>query len=405
MMRAGGALCALAVAGVTALAACGTAPAATRSSAPTATGSRAPAAWHPAPSARITCTSAVQPNDSDAAILDVVATGPADAWAVGVCGADGGTHDFVGQTPTGFVEHWDGRQWSSAAVPASGEYDVVQAISPRDVWVTSVAGDPWVAATAGSAAMPGGASVIHWNGRAWTVAQQGMASSALVYALAASAGSAWALTYNHGATTVLQWSGGSWRPVAGPTGFRFATSPQPPNADPVGGGFLAGSGAGIWIGGETDASTPVTARRVASGWTTVPVPVTGTYGWIEAMAASGPNVWVLVEESGSAGGSPSHTILERFDGRSWTTLSASPLPSPVNWSVAEINVGQNYGGYLLCGFPLSAAQRAAFYGFAWTCPAGLAVTALAPVPGEHALWAAGADNPGLAMRPATAMFS
>ena len=43
-------------------------------------------------------------------------------------------------------------------------------------------------------------------------------------------------------------------------------------------------------------------------------------------------------------------------------------------------------------------------GFAWTCPAGLAVTALAAIPGSHALWAAGADNPGLSMRPATALF-
>jgi hypothetical protein len=399
-MRIGsrGALPALAIAGVTALAACATASTA-------ATGTHPPAAWRPIPGARVTCHSALQRDDPDAAILDVAATGPADAWAAGVCGADGGTHDFVGQTPTGFVEHWDGHRWSAVAVPASGEYDVVQAISPADVWVTSVAGDPWAAGPAGSrAAMPGGANVIHWDGRQWTVAQQGIAPAS-VYALAAAAGTAWALTYDHGATTVLYWVDGSWRPVAGPAGFRFATTPQPPSANPVGGGFLASTGgARIWIGGEDDATTPVIAQRTASGWTTVPVPVTRTYGWIDAMAVSGPNVWVRVDESGRTDDSSRQTVLERFDGRSWTTLSASPLPSPVNWSAAEINAGQNHGGYLLCGFPLSAAQRAAFYGFAWTCPAGLAVTALAPVPGSHALWAAGAHDPGLAMRPALALF-
>jgi hypothetical protein len=99
------------------------------------------------------------------------------------------------------------------------------------------------------------------------------------------------------------------------------------------------------------------------------------------MAASGHGLWVRVGESDSAGGPAGRTVLERFDGRSWTTLSAAPVPSPVNWSIAEINAGQGYGGYLLCGFRLSAAQRAAFYGFGWTCPPGLAVTALAPVPG------------------------
>ena len=122
------------------------------------------------------------------------------------------------------------------------------------------------------------------------------------------------------------------------------------------------------------------------------------------MAASGRGLWVRVRESGNADGGAGRTVLERFDGLSWTTLSASPVPSPVNWNTAEINAGQGYGGYLLCGFRLSAAQRAAFYGFGWTCPDGLAVTALAPVPGRHVLWAAGAIRPGPTMRPALAMF-
>jgi hypothetical protein len=148
----------------------------------------------------------------------------------------------------------------------------------------------------------------------------------------------------------------------------------------------------------------VIAQRAGAGWVTIQVPVTTTFGWIEAMAASGHGLWVRVGESDSAGGPAGRTVLERFDGRSWTTLSASPVQSPVNWSIAEINAGQGYGGYLLCGFGLSAAQRAAFYGFGWTCPAGLALTALAPVPGSHVLWAAGAIRPGLAMRPAFARF-
>jgi D-amino-acid oxidase len=208
----------VAVAGVVALAACGTPVSAATT-----------AAWGPVAGARITCHSAVQRDDLDAAVLDVAADGPADAWAVGVCGADGGTHDFVGQVPTGFVEHWDGRRWSRVAVPASGEYDVVQAASRQDVWVASLAGDPWAAGQSGSpAAMPGGANVIHWNGRSWAVAQRGLARSASVYALAAAAGNAWALGYLHGATTVLHWTGAAWRPVAGPAGFRFATTPQPP---------------------------------------------------------------------------------------------------------------------------------------------------------------------------------
>lgn len=163
------ALAALAVAGVAALAACGTPVSAATQA--------AQIAWRPVPGARITCHSAVQRDDMDAAVLDVTAVGPADAWTVGVCGADGGTHDFIGQAPTGFVEHWDGRRWSRVAVPASGEYDVVQASSPRDVWVASVAGDPWAAGQVGSpAAMPGGARPSPCSAKATSAAATGRAA-------------------------------------------------------------------------------------------------------------------------------------------------------------------------------------------------------------------------------------
>ena len=168
--------CAMARAGVIAAAAIAVLVTACGTGSGTAPRAHRPAGWWPVSAAPVTCQSAVRPDDPDAAFLDIAATGPADAWAVGVCGADGGTHDFEGQTPTGFVEHWDGRRWSRVTVPASGEYDVIQAISPRDVWVASVAGDPWVTAQAGSlAAMPGGAGLIHWDGSTWAVAEQGIA--------------------------------------------------------------------------------------------------------------------------------------------------------------------------------------------------------------------------------------
>jgi hypothetical protein len=87
-------------------------------------------------------------------------------------------------------------------------------------------------------------------------------------------------------------------------------------------------------------------------------------------------------------------------------MSTAPVPSTVDWAAAEINAGENYGGYLLCQFTLTDAQRAEFYGFAWTCPAlrGVGITALTAVPGKQILRAAGARNPGGAMRPVTAVF-
>jgi len=121
------------------------------------------------------------------------------------------------------------------------------------------------------------------------------------------------------------------------------------------------------------------------------------------MVVAGRNVWVEVEESASPADANPQTVLERYDGRTWTTESTAFKPSTTDWSAAEINAGQNYGAYLLCQFKLTATQRARFAGSPWTCPA-LAATSMTPIPGTSAMWAAGAHDPGDAMRPATALF-
>jgi len=235
--------------------------------------------------------------------------------------------------------------------------------------------------------------------------------SAALYSLAAASGpSVWALAYtaadDHPPTALLSWDGSRWQQIAGPAGFVFATQPRSTSADPIGCGFLAASpAAGVWIGGETTATTPVIAKRHGTGWTTIPVPISTSHGWIDTMTVSGHDVWVQVDQAADSADTNGKPVLERYDGSAWTVLSTSFAPVSTNWSIAEINAGQNYGGYLLCQFKLTSAQRAAFYGFAWTCPPqSTALTALAAVPGKPAIWAAGAKNPGPSMRPRTALF-
>jgi photosystem II stability/assembly factor-like uncharacterized protein len=79
---------------------------------------------------------------------DMASTGPNDVWV-------------VGSSPTGpLVEHFNGSQWSVAAVPhpAGGNLSSVTALSPTNVWAV------------GSQGLSAERTlVIHYDGKSWTV--------------------------------------------------------------------------------------------------------------------------------------------------------------------------------------------------------------------------------------------
>ncbi len=91
----------------------------------------------------------------------VIATGERDAWAFGweVLGlaarlpmADGP------HRPTAF--HWDGDRWTRIELPVGrGEVGPVAASGPSDVWALA------------------GGSVLHWDGRVWTIAREAPATA------------------------------------------------------------------------------------------------------------------------------------------------------------------------------------------------------------------------------------
>lgn len=78
-------------------------------------------------------------------LVDVVATGPRQAWALGY---EDGAEDSDGST---VVLRWNGTAWSKLpGTPAVGGYDGLDAGGPDDLWIA--AGD----------------TVAHWDGRRWT---------------------------------------------------------------------------------------------------------------------------------------------------------------------------------------------------------------------------------------------
>jgi hypothetical protein len=60
---------------------------------------------------------------------------------------------------------------------------------------------------------------------------------------------------------------------------------------------------------------------------------------------------------------------------------------------------------LLCRFPLTSAQRAPFYGYAWTCPSGLSAITMTTVPGTKYVWAAGTRQQGPYLVAAFSLFA
>lgn len=107
--------------------------------------------------------------DSDYWTLsDVVATGPGDVWAAGTIG-----------TPEGRVRplllHYDGQSWTRVAAPAlDGRYGgltALAAVGPGDVWA--------IGSTSTGDAAQDHPLAVHYDGRAWTPVDTGIAAGRL----------------------------------------------------------------------------------------------------------------------------------------------------------------------------------------------------------------------------------
>jgi hypothetical protein len=273
----------------------------------------------------------VPPTGANANLSAVTSTSDSDAWAVGSeLGRPGTT---VGAKV--LIDHWDGAAWSQAATPTTPQNTAtlaaVSASSPTDAW--AVGRD----SNARSSFQPLG---LHWNGTAWSV------SPSLASALAGQLGvgvadisptDAYAIGGHLGSAhsgLVAHWDGTSWTRV---------TVPLPPNNNNLLSDLDAISADGpndVWIVGISFVQVnPNQVARVTyslhfngSTWTEVPMPVVSSnpnisYQFSAIKANSPTDVWAV----GSQGvpDSSSSTLIEHFDGTSWSIV---PSPSPGNFT-------------------------------------------------------------------------
>jgi hypothetical protein len=282
-------------------------------------------------------------------LLEDIAVLPSgEAWAVGT-GID---------APYPNVQHWDGTDWSLAALPelpAYSELYSVSAAAPDDIWAVG-------------RSHLNGPPILHWDGTEWTVvpAPAGAAGSTLYDVVALSSTDAWAvgnlnrsfLRWNGsqwivvpipvsvtltgvdgvasndvwavGATTIMHWDGAAWSQV-----------PYPPEAN----GYIttveAISTNDVWAIGysrESGGGLGMALHWDGNAWSRVPMPQATSEELVAVAAASSNDVWAV---GYSFWNGESSTLAMHWDGAQWSRV-ASPNPDPE--SNGFLGVGAVPGG-------------------------------------------------------------
>jgi len=199
--------------------------------------------------------------------LNGVACGSAsDCWAVG---------STSGQT---LIEHWDGTSWAIANSPSAGGLGGVACVSASDCW---------------AAGGNGGTLIEHWNGTSWSVVPSpNIATNSYGNGLSAvtcvSASDCWAVgayryyipnPINNGyvQTLIEHWDGASWSLVASPNNV---TSPTGLMEDNYLSAVACGSTSECWAVGSyhvtsatgTYYSATLIERWNGNSWTIIPSP-------------------------------------------------------------------------------------------------------------------------------------
>jgi len=232
----------------------------------------------------------------------VAALSSSDIWAVG----QNGVHNLV--------EHWNGQRWVIIPSPSLGTYDVlyaVCAISHNDAWAV------------GNSISPNDVYILmHWDGTSWSLVNGPPAKSSLLVSVKAFAtDDVWAVGYKDydynqftSSTFTLHWDGTTWSEIPSPNvtnGFNNLYGVDGTAPDDM------------WAVGSSNLGA-IALHWDGTAWTTVPTPVDD--GWFVAVKAfSSTNVCAVgtsIETSGS------QALSARWDGTQWRVISSPPVVIP-----------------------------------------------------------------------------
>jgi hypothetical protein len=264
------------------------------------------AAWSSVPAPRQSASASYR-------LLAIAGDSPTGIWAAGTKVAGSGKASPL-------ILHWDGRAWSNAspATPATGELSGVSADSADDAWaVGQRAGDRTL--------------ILRWNGSTWSRVPSpdpGQGFDALTAVAASSAGNAWAAGFytktaaSPGRALALHWNGTAWSAAAlpglgnGTTALTAVTVLAARNA------WAAGSScprAGCAPGTKVPA---LILRWNGTSWSkarTPDLPAGNELTGVAALSAS--DAWA-VGAAPSPGGTGTVPLIVRWNGRSWSTVTS-----------------------------------------------------------------------------------
>ena len=215
-------------------------------------------------------------------LASVWGAAPDDVWAVG---------------PNGTILHWDGSAWTGSAIGPDDEYIDLGpgSISIRQhginaLWGSS-ASDVWAVGDVGR--------ILHWDGSAWSVIEDGESSAQLIGVWGTGPNDVWAVGADSNAV-VLHWDGTKWfRREMGNLGIDVLTG-------------VWGSGPNdVWIAGWNGRGVPwqqgAVARWDGTKWSQVHT----SHGIYQRIWGSSANdVWIAASDFGQ-------TFADHWNGSTW----------------------------------------------------------------------------------------
>jgi len=250
---------------------------------------------------------------------------PTEAWAAGIINIGEGN-------PNQVIEKWDGTQWSIFPGPTFGSGDEpslfgMSGTSASDIWAVGflLAGD-------GNALE---ALFEHFDGTEWTATEVADGTPFLLSVSADATNDAWAVGYNEAvidedATLAMHWNGTAWTPVS---------TPNVGSGNNVLESVLALAPNNVWAVGystpEPPPQSPATLTLIehfdGTSWNVVSSPNVGPANNFQSnrlfgITANSPNdIWAFGSYFASDGSGHQMTLLEQWDGTSWTI---QPSPDP-----------------------------------------------------------------------------
>jgi hypothetical protein len=251
---------------------------------------------------------------SDLSFAGVSATSTTNAWAVG-------TDEVTENQP--LAEHWNGIKWERTVVPLptgvpQGVFNGVDDVGPGNAWAV---GDTENADGLGQQTL-----IEHWTGGAWAVVpspnpETGSGTTDVLTAISGTGpDNLWAVGYFSDGVTFIallfeHWNGTAWSFVAPPT----------ESGDQFGEGVTAISPDDVWVVGDTDSQTTVSAHWNGTTWSMVSTPSlvsTDSLDFLTAVSGvSADDVWASGYEGNVDDQNFDKPYMLHWNGTAWTLVT------------------------------------------------------------------------------------